>query len=208
MIKIFIVDDHEIMRKSLKLILKDEIDMIIVGEAISGLDLLDKIREADCDIVLLDLNMPGIDGIELIVELKKIKPKLKILILSIQPEKKYALTALNAGASGYICKDTALNELVTALRKIQANGKYLSHSFTEQLVFGGILTEKLPQKELTDIEYKIMISISTGKEMKEIAESMLLSISSVFSYRLRILKKLNLKSNLDLTHYAFDKKLI
>jgi len=208
MIKIFIVDDHEIMRKSLKLILKSETDMIIVGEAISGLDLLEKIKEVDCDIILLDLNMPGIDGLELIAELKKLKPKLKILVLSIQPEKKYALSALNAGASGYICKDTALNELVSALRKIQAKGRYLSHSFTEQLAFGGVLTDKVPQKQLSEIEYKIMIALATGKEIKEIAESMQLSISSIFSHRLKILKNLNLKSNLDLTHYAFDKKLI
>ncbi|MEI8084729.1 MAG: response regulator transcription factor [Paludibacter sp.] len=208
MIKIFLVDDHEIMRKSLNLILKDESDMIIVGEASNGSELLEKIKEIQCDVLLLDLNMPGIDGIELISELIKLKPKLKILVLSIQPEKKYALKALNAGASGYISKDTALNELVYALRKMVANGRYLSANFTELLAFGDIKSNVFVPKQLTDIETKIMISLASGKNVSDIAENMSLKISSILSHRLRIFKNLNVKNNTELAHYAFENKLM
>lgn len=208
MIKIFIVDDHEIMRKSLQLILKSESDITVVGEATNGTDLLDTIKGVDCDILLLDLNMPGISGIELISELIKLKPKLKILVLSIQPEKKYALKALNAGASGYISKDSALNELVFALRKMQSNGRYLSAAFTELLAFGNVKSNVSPPELLTDIENQIMISLASGKSVKDIADNMSIKISTVLANRIKIFKKLKLDNNIELTHYAFENKLI
>src|SRR5665647_2505046 len=126
MIKVFIVDDHEIIREGLKKILKEESDFVVVAEAQDGVEALAKIQQTECDIMLLDMNMPGRSGIDLLSDLKTVKPQLHILVLSIHPEDKFALRTLKAGASGYLCKDTALDELVVAIRKIHTKGRYLS----------------------------------------------------------------------------------
>jgi len=133
MIKIFIVDDHTIVREGLKRILLDESDMIVVGEEKNGNELVRRIPEIDCDIMLLDLNIPGKKGIELIHELKKNKPQMKILVLSLNPEYSSAFPTLSAGASGYLCKDVAMDELVIAIRQVQANDRYLSPSLTREV---------------------------------------------------------------------------
>ncbi|HEY5507088.1 MAG TPA: response regulator transcription factor, partial [Paludibacter sp.] len=135
MIKVFIVDDHEIIREGLKKILKEESDFVVVAEAQDGVEALEKIQHTDCDIMLLDMNMPGRSGIDLLSDLKIVKPQLHILVLSIHPEDKFALRTLKAGASGYLCKDTALDELVIAIRKIHTKGRYLSTTLAEQLAF-------------------------------------------------------------------------
>jgi DNA-binding NarL/FixJ family response regulator len=131
MINIFIVDDHTIVREGLKKILLDESDMMVVGEEKNGNELVRRIPDIDCDIMLLDLNIPGKKGVELIHELKKQKPLMKILVLSLNPEYSSAFPTLTAGASGYLCKDVALNELVIAIRQVQNTGRYLSPSLTE-----------------------------------------------------------------------------
>ena len=133
MIKIFIVDDHTIVREGLKRILLDESDMVVVGEEKNGNDLVRRIPEIDCDIMLLDLNIPGIKGVELIQELKKNKPLMKILVLSLNPEYSSAFPTLAAGASGYLCKDVAMDELVVAIRQVQTNDRYLSPSLTREV---------------------------------------------------------------------------
>ena len=122
MIKVFIVDDHEIIREGLKMILKEASDLVVVGEAQDGVEALKKIRTTDCDVIVLDMNMPGRSGIELLADIKELRPKVHILVLSIHPEDKFALRTLKAGASGYLCKDTALEELVVAIRKIHTKG--------------------------------------------------------------------------------------
>lgn len=208
MIKIFIVDDHEIIRKSLVLILKVESDMEVVGVASNGTDFLKQIQSVACDIVLLDLNMPGLNGLEIIEKLKKLKPKIKTLVLSIQPEKKYALDALNAGASGYVNKSMAVSELVFAIRKILTTGRYLSPSFTELLAFGEIHSSLSPMKALTEVENSLLILLATGKNITEISNQLDLKENTILTYRHRLLKKLKLKTNIELTHYAFDNKLI
>jgi len=209
MIKVFIVDDHEIIREGLKMILKEESDIVVVGEAQNGAQAMDKIRKVDCDIMLLDMNMPGRNGIELLMDLKALRPKIHFLILSIHPEDKFALKTLKSGASGYLCKDTALEELVIAIRKIQSKGRYISSALAEQLAFDVIPeSETDPHDLLSNREREILIKIASGIKAKDIAEELGLSISTVFTYRLRIFEKLNVKNNVELTHYAIEKKLV
>ena len=209
MVRIFIVDDHEIIREGLKKILKEESDMLVVGEAQDGDDALRKIRNVNCDIILLDMNMPGRSGIDLISDLKGIKPHVHILVLSIHPEDQFALRTLKAAASGHLCKDTALDELVIAIRKISTKGRYISANLAEQLAFDIIPDDtNLPHESLSAREYEIMQKLAAGKKVKDIATELELSISTVFTYRSRIFEKLLVKSNVELTHYAISNKLI
>ncbi|MBP6611500.1 MAG: response regulator transcription factor [Paludibacter sp.] len=209
MIKVFIVDDHEIIREGLKMILKEESDILVVGEAQNGAQAIDKIRKVECDIMLLDMNMPGRNGIDLLMDIKALRPKIHILVLSIHPEDKFALKTLKSGASGYLCKDTALEELVTAIHKINSKGRYISSTLAEQLAFDVIPeSDADPHDLLSNREREILIKIASGIKAKDIAEELGLSISTVFTYRLRIFEKLNVKNNVELTHYAIEKKLV
>jgi len=209
MIKIFIVDDHEIIREGLKKILKEESDLIVVGEAQNGDETLEKIKDIDCDIMLLDMNMPGKSGLELLGDIKDLKPQMHILVLSIHPEDKFALRTLKSGASGYLCKDTALEELVVAIRKVHTKGRYLSTTLAEQLAFDFMPDkDQLPHEQLSGREQEIMIMLASGKKVKDIAAELQLSISTVFTYRIRIFEKLKIKSNVELTHYAINNKLV
>lgn len=209
MIKVFIVDDHEIIREGLKKILKEESDLIVVAEAQDGVEALAKIQNTECDIMLLDMNMPGRSGIDLLSDLKALKPQLNILVLSIHPEDKFALRTLKAGASGYLCKDTALDELVVAIRKIHAKGRYLSATLAEQLAFDVMPDkESLPHEQLSSRELEIMLMLASGKKVKNIAAELSLSVSTVFTYRVRIFEKLSIKNDVELTHYAMNNKLI
>jgi two-component system, NarL family, invasion response regulator UvrY len=209
MIKVFIVDDHELIREGLKKILKGESDIVVVAEANNGVDALEKVRNVDCDVMLLDMNMPGKSGLELLGDLKSLKPELRILVLSIHPEDNFALRTLKAGASGYVCKDTALDELVIAIRKVHLRGKYISNTLAEQLAFE-IKPENdlLPHEHLSNRELEIMCMIASGKKIKDIAIELSIGISTVNTYRVRIFEKLNLKSNVELTHYAITNKLV
>ncbi len=209
MIKVLIVDDHEIIREGLKKILKEETDLVVVGEAQNGDEVLEHIKDIDCDVMLLDMNMPGRSGLDLIGDLKSLKPNMHILVLSIHPEDKFALRTLKAGASGYVCKDTALEELVIAIRKVFSKGRYISTTLAEQLAFDFMPDkEQLPHETLSGREQEIMIMLATGKKVKDIAADLNLSISTVFTYRVRIFEKLKIKSNVELTHYAITNKLV
>jgi len=209
MIKVFIVDDHEIIREGLKKILKEETDLVVVGEAQNGDEVLEHIKDIDCDIMLLDMNMPGRSGLDLIGDLKNLKPNMHFLVLSIHPEDKFALRTLKAGASGYVCKDTALEELVIAIRKVFSKGRYISTTLAEQLAFDFMPDkEQLPHETLSGREQEIMVMLATGKKVKDIAADLNLSISTVFTYRVRIFEKLKIKSNVELTHYAITNKLV
>ncbi|MFM2293304.1 MAG: hypothetical protein RIS29_3117 [Bacteroidota bacterium] len=209
MIKVFIVDDHEIIREGLKKILKEESDLVVVGEAQNGDEVLQNIKNIDCDIMLLDMNMPGRSGLDLLGDIKNLKPEMHILVLSIHPEDKFALRTLKSGASGYLCKDTALEELVVAIRKVHTKGRYLSTTLAEQLAFD-FMPEKdqAPHEMLSGREQEIMVMLASGKKVKEIAADLQLSISTVFTYRVRIFEKLKIKSNVELTHYAINNKLV
>jgi len=191
------------------MILKNESDFKVVAEAQNAIELLQKIQNYACDILLVDMDMPQRKGTELISELKMINPKLPILALSIQPEDKLTLSILKAGASGYLCKDSAFDELVIAIRKINSHGRYLNEALTDQLVFN-IISQKQnkPHEQLSNRELETMYMLVSGKRVKDIAAELALSISTVFTYRGRIFEKLSIKTNVELMHYAINNELI
>lgn len=209
MIKIFIADNHHLIREGLKMILREDSQMIVVGEAVNGEETLEKLQNRNCDIVLMHLNMPGCNGIELITDIKKLKPEIKILVLSMQPEDKFALRTLRAGASGYLCKDKALENLVIAVNSIYTRGRYLSEAMKDKLAYE-IMPEVavLPHRQLSKRELQTMFMLASGKKVKEIAAELTLSISTVFTYRVRIFEKLNVKNTVELTHYAISNELV
>jgi len=208
-IKILISDDHAIVREGLKQILADTEDLVVAGEAANGHEVLGHIRKEDWDMVLLDLAMPGKDGLETLKELKKEKPKLPVLVLSIYPEEQYAVRALKAGASGYLTKESAPEELIAAIRKVSQGGKYISSSLAENLASHLEADIDKPVHELlSDREYQVMLLIASGKTVKEIADEMYLSVKTVSTYRVRALTKMGMKNNSNFTYYAIKHGLI
>ena len=209
MIKILIADDHQLIREGLKKILKEEHDMSIVGEGGNADEVFKLVRESDLDVVLLDISMPGRSGLEVLKELKHTHPKLPILMLSMHPEDRFAVRSLKAGASGYITKESAGEELVSAIRKVVGGGKYISMFLAEKLAFGlDADSGRPPHEALSDREFQVMTMISAGKKMTEIAEELSLSIRTVNTYRARILEKMQMKNNAELIHYAIQHGLV
>ena len=209
MLKILIADDHAIVRQGLKQIVTETPDMIVAGEASNGQELLNKIQESDYDVVVLDITMPGRDGIDVLKQLRSERPELPILMLSIHPEEQYALRALKAGASGYLTKESAPDELVVAIRKVSRGGKYISSSLAEKLAFElEVGREQAPHETLSDREYQVMRMIASGKTVMEIAQELVLSEKTISTYRSRILEKMNMKNNAELTYYAIKNQLV
>lgn len=209
MIKILIADDHAIVREGLKQIVAEESDMNVTGEAANSHELFDLLEKGKYEIVVLDINMPGISGLEALKEMKVRNIKVPVLILSMFSEDQYGLRAIKAGAAGYLKKVSAPTELVNAIRKIVGGGKFISDSLAEKLADVIDVDAKKPLHEtLSDREYQIMCLISSGKSAEEIAEELALSINTVYTYRNRILEKMHLKSNVSLTQYAIQHKLI
>jgi two-component system, NarL family, invasion response regulator UvrY len=209
MIRILIADDHAIVREGLKLILGEAPDMEVVAEAGSGPETMSMIHDGSCDLVLLDISMPGSNGIEVLKSIKREVPTLPVLILSMYPEGQYAIRALKAGASGYLTKDGPSEELLAAIRKTVAGGRYVSSSLAETLAFSlDEKTNKLPHELLTDREYQVFQLIVSGMSTREIAGLMTLSIKTVSTYRTRVLGKMNMKSNAHLARYAVQHGLI
>jgi len=209
MIKILIADDHAIVREGLKQILAETFDKVVGGEATNGQEVLEHVRREDWDLVLLDLAMPGKDGLETLKELKFEKPKLPVLVLSIYPEEQYAVRLLKAGAAGYLTKESAPEELIAAIRKVSQKGKYISPSLAEKLAFYLEAGAEKPLHEmLSDREYKVMLMIASGKTVKEIADELFLSIKTVSTYRVRALNKMGMKNNAEFTYYALKHRLV
>jgi DNA-binding NarL/FixJ family response regulator len=209
MIKILVADDHAIIRKGLKQIVSDKSDMLVHGEAANGHEVLNKIRKTDYDAVVLDISMPGMDGLDILKQLKIEKPKLPVLVLSIHPEEQYAMRALKAGASGYLTKESIPDEMITAIRKIVHGGKYISPTLAEKLAcYLETDIEKQLYETLSDREYQVMIMIANGKTITEIANGLSLSVKTISTYRSRILEKMKMKNNAELTHYAIRQKLV
>lgn len=209
MINVLIADDHALIREGLKKILKNEPDMTLAGEAGNVQELNDQLRKLAVDIVLLDISMPGESGLDALKDLKQRNAHLPILILSVHPEHRFAIRALKAGASGYITKESAVEELVQAIRKIVAGGKYVSLALAEQLATELETGNAKPLHEtLSDREYQVMCMIASGKKSSEIAEELSVSLSTVNTYRARIFEKMKLQSNVDLTRYAIENHLV
>ena len=209
MIKILIADDHPVVRKGLKEIIEEIPDMAVHGEASNGQETLEKVGKSDFDIVVLDISMPGISGLDILKQLKSEKPELSILVLSMYPEEQYAVRVLRAGASGYLTKESAPEELIAAIRKASKGGKYISSSLAEKLAFDLETDAERPLHEtLSDREYQVMRMIASGKTGKEIAEELFLSVKTISTYRARILEKMEMKSNAELIHYALKHGLV
>ena len=209
MLKILIADDHPIVRRGLKQTVAETSDMVVVDEASNGQEVFSKVRTGDYDVLVLDVSMPGINGMDILRQLKDEKPGLPVLMLSIHPEEQYAVRALRSGASGYLTKESAPDELVAAIRKVSIGGRYVSSSLAERLVFdleksGG----QLPHQTLSNREYQVMCMIASGKTITEIAEELLLSDKTISTYRSRVLEKMEMKNNAELTYYAIRNKMV
>jgi two-component system, NarL family, invasion response regulator UvrY len=209
MIRILIADDHAVVRHGLKQIITSDNQMTVTGEASNGNDLLNIVRKTSADVVVLDINMPGRNGLETLKDLKRDYPSLPVIILSMHPEDQYALRVLKAGAAGYMNKEAAPEELVMAIKKVYKGGKYISQQIAEMLAFhieGNHQSE--PHKALSDRELQVFYSLASGKTVGQISEELNLSVKTISTYRTRILEKMNLTTNAELTRYAFDYKLL
>lgn len=209
MIKILIADDHAIVREGLKQIISETLDMAVVAEASNGEDVLEKVSANKYDVVLLDISMPGRSGLDILRQLKIEKPKLPVMMLSVHPEEQYAVRALRAGASGYLTKESAPDELIAAIRKISQGRKYVSSSLAEKLAYElGIDVKKLRHEVLSDREFQVMCMFASGKTVKEIAAELSISIPTIRTYRIRILEKMKMKNIAEIIHYAVKQGLV
>jgi len=209
MIKVLIVDDHTIVREGLRQILEETSDIVVNDEASSAQEVIDKVWNNSYDVVLLDISLPGRSGLDVLKQLKSIKPDLPILILSMHPEEQYAIRSLRAKASGYLTKESASEELIDAIRKVAKGRKYITSSLAEKLAFeledNG---RSASHEKLSDREFQVMCMIASGKRVKEIADALSLSVKTISTYRARILKKMNMRNNSQLIHYAIKSGLV
>ncbi len=209
MLRIMVVDDHPVVRQGLMRIIEDTQDMKVTAEAENGLEAIKLLKDQDFDLVLLDISMPGSDGLDAIRQIKKIKPNLPVLILTIHPEKYYGLRMLQAGASGYLTKQNAPFELIEAIRKVTQGGMYISDSLAQMLVNSKKNGEEKPAHEkLSDREYQIMQLIAAGKKVKTISEELCISVKTIHVHRRHIFEKLNINSNAEIIHYAIQNGML
>lgn len=209
MIKILIADDHVIIREGIKKIISDEIDMTVTAEAANGQEVLECVWAHNFDVILLDISMPGRSGLDILKQIKNDKPELPVLILSMHPEEQYAIRVFKAGASGYLTKESAPDELITAIRKVSSGRKYVTASLAEKLAFDlSSNIDKQLHETLSDREFQVICMIANGKTVKDIGEELSLSVKTISTYRTRILDKMKMKNNAQLTHYAIQNNLV
>ncbi len=209
MLKILMADDHEIVREGLKKIISRTIGMDVVGEASDANQLLALLDRIECDMIILDISMPGIDGLEALNIIKKIHPEIPVLILSMHPEEQYAVRTLQEGASGYICKDSVTEQLIQAIEIVSSGRKFISPKVAENIAsMFGTEGDGLPHEKLSAREFQVMKMIARGMTATQIANELFLSRKTISTYRSRILEKLNMKSNAEMTHYAIKNSLV
>jgi two-component system invasion response regulator UvrY len=207
MIKILIADDHPVVLRGLKQTIAEMPDAVSIDEATDGMEALSKVRTGNYDLVILDIAMPGKDGIDVLEQIKYEKPNLPVMMLSIYPEEQFAVRALKTGASGYLTKASAPDELVSAIQKVLSGGKYVSSSLAQHLASLLGQEERQAPETLSNREYQVMCLIASGKTATEIAKELFLSIKTVSTYRSRILKKMDMKNNIELARYALKHNL-
>jgi len=205
MIRVFVADDHAVVRRGVMQILAEAPDMVAAGEASTGRETLQAVREQDYDVLVLDIAMPETNGLEVLNQVRTLKPDLRVLILSMYPERQYALRALKAGAAGYLTKESAPDELIAAIRKVASGGKYVTQSLAESLA-STLASElgKEPHETLSAREYQVMRLLAAGKTVTAIATELSLSAKTVSTYRTRILEKLDLRNSAEIIRYAFE----
>jgi two-component system, NarL family, invasion response regulator UvrY len=209
MLRLLVADDHEIVRKGLVKVLAETLQPIKVDEANNGQEALSKVLKSEYDLVVLDIKMPGKSGLDVLKEIKQHKPKLPVLILSMHPEEQFAIRAMRAGASGYLTKECAGDELVLAIRKALKGERYISSTLAEILAGELNIDSGKPLHEiLSDREYQVMLMIASGKPVGVIAKELCLSAKTISSYRTNILLKTRMKNNAEITHYAIQNKLV
>ncbi len=209
MIRLLIADDHEMFREGIKRICEDNPEIEVAGEASNGNEVLDKVAEGKYDLLLLDIAMPGMSGLDTLKQLKTIKPKLRVLVLSMYPEDEYAIRAIKAGAAGYLTKAKASRELMEAIKKVSSGGNYINTSVAEKLLFDLKPEESRPLHEtLSDREYQIFSMIIKGEKVGAIADKLYLSVKTVSTYKVRILNKMEMKSTAELVKYAIENDLM
>ena len=207
--KILIADDHAIVREGVKQIVKTLPEVTQTDEAWDGYQTLEKIKTEAYDLVILDISMPGLSGLDILRNIKDREIKTNILILSFHPQEQYAIRAFKLGASGYLSKNTAFEELTTAINKISKGGKYISPAFAEKLLFSDAgNSDKMPHELLSEREFQTMLMLARGRSVTEIANDIFISDKTVSTYRSRILEKMGLKNNAELTLYAIKNDLI
>lgn len=209
-IRILIADDHAIVREGLRQILADTKDIVVAGDAENGNDAIKLARKGDSDVLLLDISMPDRSGIEVLKQIKKESPKLAVLMLSMHREDQYAIRSLKAGAAGYLNKQSAPAELVDAIRQVASGRKYISPALAQELAnqVGDENREVPPHEMLSDREYQTLVMIASGKTVSDIATELTLSVKTISMYRSRLLQKMKLRHNAELTHYAIKNHLV
>jgi len=205
---VLVADDHSIVREGLKQIVMKMDEISNIEEAENGTEALVKIEKNKYDLVILDISMPGLSGLDVLKTMKERNEKANVLILSIHPQEQYAIRALNLGASGYLCKDSIYEELAVAIKKIASGGKYISPALAEKIAFNKDDGNKLSHEKLSEREFQILLLLSKGKSVKEIAEELFISDKTVSTYRARILEKMEMKHNAELTRYSLINDLI
>jgi two-component system invasion response regulator UvrY len=208
MIRILIADDHAIVRRGLRQILAEEQDLRVEGEVQDAQELLARLRDSAWDVLVLDLNMPGRSGLEVLEDVKLRWPKLPVLVLSMHPEDQYAIRVLKAGAAGYMTKESAPDELVAAIRKVHAGGKYVSPAAAELLAHGLEGGGKPRHESLSNREYQVLCELAAGRTVSDVAVRLKLSVKTISTYRTRLLEKLGLSNNAELMHYAISRQLV
>jgi two-component system, NarL family, invasion response regulator UvrY len=208
MIRVLIADDHAVVREGLKQILLENFEAVKIGEAKNAEEILEMTRKQDWDVVTLDVAMPGKNGLDVLKQMKRKYPRIPVLVLSVYPEDQYAVRVLQAGASGYMTKESAPDELVYAVRRVLKGGKYISPLLAEKLAESlGTDIKKLPHESLSDREYEVLRMIGSGKTVSEIANDLSLSVKTISTYRGRVLYKMKMKTNAELMRYAILNKL-
>ena len=208
MIKLIIADDHEVLRHGLRRVIDSQADMEIVGEAESGDEVIELVEARVCDVLVLDISMPGPGFLPTLERIKSLKPKLPVLVLSMYAEEDWALRALKAGAAGYLSKNHKVEELTTAIRRVQRGGRYVTEALAERLAFRFSPDHEGPAHEsLSDREYEVLCRLAQGKLVKEVAAELEISPRTVTTYRSRVLQKLELKSTAELIKYALEHRL-
>lgn len=209
MIKVLIADDHAVVRHGLKQILGETRDIIVAAEATNGTETLEKVKSNEVDVVILDMTMPDRSGLDTLLHLKRIRPGLPVLILSVHSEEQYGARMLKAGACGYLTKASAPDQLVSAIRKVKEGGKYVSPTLAEQLAADLVSNLDRPlHHALSDREYEVLCMIAAGRTVKEMAEKLSLSQKTISTYRSRILEKMRMSHNGELTAYAVRQGLV